>query len=87
MNESIAVLINHLVENLKEAGIDTEVSVEPIRDTKLWRIILVSDGFNFMSHSERQGLVWRLAEKAPSPANLNYVCSIQTLTSPESLEK
>jgi hypothetical protein len=50
-----------LVTNLAKAGIKVEdFSTEPIRGTKLNRVLLVADAFDNMGPSERQDLIWRI---------------------------
>src|SRR5438046_1892071 len=49
-----------LADSLTAAGLDTEVRTEPVRLTKLYRVLVVSKQFKHMRPSERQDLVWRI---------------------------
>ena len=72
-----------LVETLKRAGIEAKVKSEPVPQTKLFRLAVLSPQFKAMRHSERQSLVWRITEKAISPDDQMRISMIHTLTSEE----
>ena len=72
-----------LVETLKQNGIEAKVRSEPVPYTKLYRLAVLSPQFKAMRHSERQSLVWRIAERAVSPDEQMRISMILTLTSEE----
>jgi stress-induced morphogen len=50
-----------LVSGLAKAGVEVEdYSTEPIKGTKLNRVILIADAFDNMNFSERHDLVWQI---------------------------
>ncbi len=73
-----------LRQGLREAGIEAKVQVEPIRGTKLHRVIVVADGFEKLRPSERQDLVWRIIDRKPEFADEQLrISMIYTLTNDE----
>lgn len=69
-----------IVDGLRASGIDADVSTEPVPTTKLFRVLVLAPKFKALKHSERQGLVWRLAERALSPDEQLRISMILTLT-------
>ena len=76
-----------IVETLKVNGISAKVRTEPVPTTKLYRVAVFSPQFKQMRHSERQNLVWRIAEKAVSPDEQMRISMILTLTDDEAKGK
>jgi len=76
-------LKKELIEKLKAVGISAKVRTEPVPTTKLYRVAVMSSQFKAMGHSERQSLVWRIAEKAVSPDEQTRISMILTLTEDE----
>lgn len=72
-----------LVDGLDANGIRAEVSAEPIRTTRLYRVAVLAPKFKVLKHSERQDLVWRIAERALSPDEMMRISMILTLTPDE----
>lgn len=73
-------LAKALVEGLRAAGIAAEVDSEPVPTTKLHRVIVLAPKFRALKHTERQDLVWRIAERALSPEEQLRISMILTLT-------
>lgn len=80
-------LTKALVEDLKAGGIVAEVASEPVRTTKLHRVMVLAAKFKALKHSERQNLVWRIAEQALSPDEQLKISMILTLTPDEAQGK
>lgn len=76
-------LKNALVADLKGSGIRARVQFVRIPTTRLFRIRVLAPQFKELRHSERQSLVWRIAEKALSPAEQLRISMILTLTAEE----
>lgn len=76
-----------LQDRLKKAGIEAKIESEPVEGTKLYRFIVLARKFKSMSHTERQGLVWRIAEQELSPEENLLVSMIMTLTPAETGQK
>jgi hypothetical protein len=72
-----------IVDALKANGIQAQVRSEPVPTTKLYRVAVLSPQFKAMRHSERQSLVWRITERAISPADQMRISMILTLTTEE----
>ena len=73
-----------LVGSLAKAGIKVdEFSSEPIRGTKLNRILIVADAFDNMGPSERQDLIWRIVDKHFSSDDQLRISMIMALGSKE----
>jgi hypothetical protein len=64
---------------LGQAGIHAKVGSQPIAATKLYRIIILAPEFKAMPHSDRQSLVWRIAESALPVDKQLLISSILTL--------
>jgi len=76
-----------LVEGLGNVGIDADVRMEPVPTTRLYRVFVVASNFKPLKHTERQNLVWRMAERVLSPENQLRVSMIVTLTPEEAGEQ
>ena len=73
-----------IVDGLHTAGIEAEVAVQPVKTTRLYRVTVLAAKFKALKHSERQNLVWRIAERAlPSPEDQLRISMIWTLTPDE----
>ena len=74
-----------LVTYLRKAGIeDAKVKTERVRDTKLHRVMVVSERFKHLKFTERQDLIWRIASQALTPDEQLRISMILTVT-PEEL--
>lgn len=69
-----------LVQSLKEVGIVATVNVEPIPTTRLFRVAVLAAKFEVLRPSERQDLVWRIAEQNCTAEELLRISMIVTLT-------
>ena len=76
-------LMKALVKGLKTSGIAAEVDSEPVPSTKLHRVIVLAPRFKALKHTERQNLVWRIAEQALSADEQLKISVILTLTPDE----
>lgn len=76
-------LVDALQNNLAEAGLESEIKIEPVPGTKMYRFFVVSDGFGAMQHSERQTVVWRIVDRALPQSDALKVSMIMTLTRAE----
>lgn len=68
-----------LVEGLGIAGISAEISIEPVPNTKLRRVIVYSDQFDNLEPLERQDLVWRIINREFTPDQQLLISMIMTL--------
>ncbi|MDD4889270.1 MAG: hypothetical protein PHU85_05020 [Phycisphaerae bacterium] len=59
-------LVGGLKERLSTLGIPAKVAAEKIPGLDMYRVYVVAQKFKSMMHSERQDLVWRIAEEALS---------------------
>ena len=76
-------LRDSLIEGLKTAGLEATVDVERIQGTKLHRVFVVADAFAKLRPSERQDLVWRIADQSLSPEERLQISMIFTVTKSE----
>lgn len=76
-----------LVDDLEVSKIKAEVYTEPVPTTLLYRVTVVAPQFKALKHSERQSLVWRIAERALSPDDQLRISMILTLTRDEAAGK
>jgi hypothetical protein len=76
-----------LVDGLSVSKIKAEVHAEPVPTTHLYRVTVVAAQFKALKHSERQSLVWRIAERALSPEDQLRISMILTLTRDEAAGK
>lgn len=72
-----------LKTELKNVGIDSKVDYEKVPHTKLYRFIVLASGFQAMWHSERQSMVWRIAERTLSEPEQLQISGILTMTPDE----
>jgi hypothetical protein len=79
----VQTLTQALTNQLANNGLTAEVSSEPVVGTKMHRFYVVSDGFAEMMHSERQSVVWRIADQALDPSDALKISMILTLTHDE----
>ena len=77
--EFLERLKRELVKTLQANGIRASVETKRVPTTSLYRVRVVAPKFRHMAHSERQSLVWRIAEKALSPAEQFRISMILTL--------
>ena len=75
-----------LINSLDKNGIDAVVDTEKVPTTKLYRVIVLAPKFKALKHSERQNLVWRIADSALSPDEQLHISMILTLT-PDEVEE
>lgn len=76
----VARLKTAVVDALKANDIEAEVSAEPVPTTRLYRVAVMAPKFKALKHTERQSLVWRIAEQALAPDELLRISMILTLT-------
>lgn len=70
-----------LVSGLRQAGIHVDdCTIEPIRGTRLHRVLLLSKGFRHLTASERQSVVWRIVDAHFSADDQMRISMILTLT-------
>ena len=72
-----------LVDSLMAHGVNAKVSVQAVPTTKLYRVFVRAEQFKHMRHSERQSVVWRIADSALSPEDQMRISMILTLTDDE----
>ena len=73
-------LCTALRKELRSVGIYATLTSEAIEGTKLYRISAVAKKFEALRHSERQDLVWRIAEQTLQPDEQLRISMILTLT-------
>jgi len=76
-------LIDALETDLERAGLPAVVKSEPIPTTKLHRVTVLASKFKALPHSDRQSLVWRIADNALPFEKQILISSILTLTPEE----
>ena len=72
-----------LIKGLGAAGIAAKVDTEPVPTTKLHRVMVLAPKFKVLKHTERQNLVWRIAEQTLSRDEQLKISMILTLTPAE----
>ncbi len=72
-----------LTDGLRAAGITAAVDSEPVPTTKLHRVMILAPKFKALKHTERQDLVWRIAEQTLSRDEQLKISMILTLTPDE----
>jgi len=77
-----AALISALAAN----DISAKVRTERVPTTKLYRVGVLAPKFKALKHSERQNLIWRIADSALSPDEQLHISMILTLT-PDEVEE
>jgi len=73
-------LRNALVDDLAKAGIRAKVELEPVPTTRLHRVFVFAPEFQALKHSERQNLVWRIADRVLDGDQQLLISMIITLT-------
>jgi hypothetical protein len=81
--EFVDHLKDELTDQLKNVGIDAKVAVEAVPTTRLYRVMVQAPKFKALKHTERQDLVWRIAERVLSPEEQLRISMIVTLTPKE----
>lgn len=81
--DHITKLMDALRDGLKQAGISALVDCEAIPTTKLHRVVVLAPKFKPLPHSDRQSLVWRIAENTLPFEEQLLISSIYTLTPEE----
>lgn len=76
-----------LIGDLKVAGIPAKVDSQRVPTTHLHRILVLAPKFKALKHTERQNLVWRIAEQALPPDDQLKISMILTLTPDEAKGK
>jgi hypothetical protein len=76
-----------LVDGLKVGGIAADVDSEPVPTTRLHRVMVLAPKFKALKHTERQNLVWRIAEQTLGPEEQLKISMILTLTPDEAAGK
>lgn len=79
----VQTLANALANQLASNGLTAQVSCEPVPGTRMYRFCVVSDGFAEMMNSERQSLVWRIANQALLPTDALKISMLLKLTHDE----
>ncbi len=79
----IITLTHALEASLPKAGITPTVTVERVRGTRLYRVTVTAPEFEHLRHTERQDLVWRIAERAITPDEQLQISMIVTLSDAE----
>ena len=78
--DKLDVLVFELKNQLNSVGIEAQVTRENIEGVPMSRIFVVAEKFHALQPSERQSLVWRIAERVvPYPGSLK-ITAIYTLT-------
>ena len=72
-----------LIEGLETAGIKATVDIERVQGTKLHRVFVVADAFAKLRPSERQDLVWRIADQSLTADERLQISMIFTVTRSE----
>ncbi len=72
-----------LRDRLEHAGIKAEIKSEPVETTNLYRFFVLASAFEKMKPSERQSIVWRVAEENLSKDEQFLISMILTLSPKE----
>ena len=72
-----------LIDGLNQSGIEAQVDAESVPTTRLYRVAVLAPKFKKLKPSERQNLVWRIAERNISPDEQMRISMIVTLTPEE----
>ncbi len=82
--EFVLKLKDALAKNLRKVGIlRGKIEFEPVPGTKLYRFVVLAKSFEDMGHTERQDLVWRIADRVLSKDEQLCISMILTMTSDE----
>ena len=76
----LAQLKDALIGDLAKAGIRARVELEPVPTTRLHRVYVFASEFAALKHSERQNLVWRIADRVLDADQQLLISMIITLT-------
>ncbi len=69
-----------------QAGLPLDkLEIQPIRGTKMYRILITSPKFSLLRPSERQDIVWRMLKKELKQDEVLLISSVFTLT-PEDIK-
>ncbi len=74
---------NVLIDGLKSQRIEAEVDSEPIRSTRMHRVIVLAKKFKQLHPRERQNLVWHIVDNKISREDQLSISSIVTVTPKE----
>lgn len=72
-----------LTKGLKAAGISAKIESEPIPGTKLHRVLVLAPKFKSLKPSERQDLVWRIADQVLTQEEQLRISMMLTMTPDE----
>lgn len=76
-------LIEALQKSLAAAGIRAEIEAEPAPYTRFHRVYIVAPKFKALTPSERQDLVWRIAQQVLTPEEQLRISMLLTVTPQE----
>lgn len=76
-------LCKAIKDGLSDADIPVRVAAEPVKGTRLYRVLVVGEKLSALRPSERQNLVWRIAEQVVTPEEQLRISMIMTLTPEE----
>ncbi len=80
-------LSDALRENLQKIGLPAKVAYGAIPGTRLHRFVVVCPSFKKLAHSERQDIVWRIAQQTLSREEQFFISMILTVTPEEAGEE
>jgi hypothetical protein len=80
-------LKDSLHAELAAVGIESEIEIEAVPTTRLYRVLVLAPKFKALRHSERQDLVWRIAQRVLGPDEQLRISMILTLTPNEAAGK
>ncbi len=73
-------LESEMTQTLKINGIKAEIGIKPVPTTRLYRVYVIAPKFKNLKHTERQNLVWRIADRVLAPDEQMRISMILTLT-------
>ena len=79
----LRTLNTSLVGQLRKAGIRATVRAERVHGTRLHRVVVLARKFRHLRFSERQDLIWRIANQVLDPDQQLQISMILTLTPDE----
>ena len=79
----VDTLAEEVIDALKVVRMDCEFLWEPVPGTRLIRIYVISKGFKNLGFSERQSVLWRIAQGVLTESQLAKISMILTLTPDE----
>lgn len=74
----ISQLADHIRDGLKKLGIRSQVTYEKVSGTNLYRLEVIAAKFKPLWFSERQNLVWKIADKFLTEKQNMRVIAIHT---------